>query len=64
MLADNIFSNKAIVLFKIATEPMVMPKNASGHDEVSIMASTTVRMKTITSTTKLQTTLDVKLLLK
>lgn len=42
---------------------MVTPKNASGHEEVSIMASTTVRMKTITSTTKLQTTLDVRLLL-
>jgi hypothetical protein len=57
-------ARKQNLLFKMATEPMVTPKNASGHDEVSIMASTTVRMKTITSTTKLQTTLDVRLLLK
>jgi hypothetical protein len=64
ILAEIFLAIKQNVLFKIATEPMVTPKNASGHDEVSIMASTTVRMKTITSTTKLQTTLDVKLLLK
>jgi len=48
----------------MATEPMVMAKKASGQEEVSIIAKTTVKMKMMTSTTKLQTTLEVRLELK